>query len=156
LPRLPRSHHRRPPVVVDDVADVVSVPVLRDFLPSVALGIGVGRVVLGATFLAAPVLSVRVLGIDTATAKRVTFLARMTAARDIGLGMGTLQAGPSARAVPWLLAGAAADTADAVVIAAAVRQGSARAVPAAGIVAGAALTAVVGSWAALGLRRVRS
>ncbi|MGH8860124.1 MAG: hypothetical protein ACRDVG_02625 [Jatrophihabitantaceae bacterium] len=118
-----------------------------------ARAIGVGRLVLGATFLAAPRFSVRVLGVDSATAKRMTFLARMAAARDIGLGLGTLGAGTAA--APWLLAGAGADAVDAVVIAGALRSGTSRGLPAAGIVAGAAATAAVGVWAALTLRRAK-
>lgn len=154
--RPPRFHARRGAVCVDYAPDGASVPALNGFLPrpeAIALGIGVGRLVIGATFLAAPVLSVRLLGLDSATAKRVTFLARMAAARDIGLGVGTLDAGPSAAAVPWLVAGAAADALDAAVIAGALRKGTARGLPAAGIVLGAAMTAAAGSWAALGLRR---
>jgi hypothetical protein len=120
---------------------------------SIAASIGVGRLVIGGAFLLAPKLSVRILGVDAATAKRVTFLARMAAARDIGLGAGTLAAGPGAAAAPWLLAGAAADAVDAVVIAGAMRQGTTRGIPAAGIVVGAAVTAGVGVWAARALRR---
>jgi hypothetical protein len=113
----------------------------------------VGRLAVGGAFLVAPVVSTRVLGLDTATAKRVSFLARMAAARDIGLGAGTLNAGATAAAAPWLAAGAAADAVDAVVIAGAMRHGAARGLPALGIVVGAAATAVIGLAAAIGLRR---
>ena len=117
------------------------------------LGFGVGRVVLGGAFLLAPVVSTRVLGLDTATAKRVTFLARMAAARDIGLGAGTLAAGSTPAAVPWLLAGAGADLVDATVIAAALRKGIARGLPAAAIAVGAVAGAGLGIGAAVALRR---
>ena len=117
------------------------------------LGFGVGRLVLGGAFLLAPVASTRVLGLDTATAKRVTFLARMAAARDIGLGAGTLAAGSTAAAVPWLLAGAGADLVDATVIAGALRKGVARGVPAAAIALGAVAGAGIGIGAAVALRR---
>jgi hypothetical protein len=134
-----------------------SVPRVLRLLPSpqtIAVGIGVGRLVVGGGFLAAPVVSTRVLGLDSATAKRVAFLARMAAARDIGLGVGTLGAGPTtAAAAPWLAAGAAADAVDAIVIAGAMRQGVARGLPALGIVLGAAATAAIGLGAAIGLRR---
>lgn len=125
-------------------------------LPSpeqIATAIGAGRVAIGAAFLAAPVFSVRVLGVDTATAKRITFLARMAAARDIAIGAGTLAHARSASGPAWLLAGAAADAADAVVIAAAVKDGSAHGVPAVGIVAGAAGGAALAGYAAWALRR---
>jgi hypothetical protein len=118
----------------------------------VILAIGVGRVVIGTTFLLAPRLSVRILGVDTASAKRMTFLARMTAARDIGLGAGTLDAASSTTVVPWLLAGAAADAVDALAVGGAMKRGVARGVPAAGTVVGAAMVAAVGVWAARAVR----
>jgi hypothetical protein len=156
LARLRRFHAQRSAVPTYYVSGGDSVPLPRKSLPtpqSIALGIGMGRLVVGGTFLIAPVLSVRVLGMDTATAKRITFLARMAAARDISLAAGTLNAGSSAAAVPWLLAGAASDAVDAAVIAGAMRSGTARGLPASGIVVGAALTSAAGIWAALGLRR---
>jgi hypothetical protein len=133
----------------ESAGDSVSSP--SRFLPTpeqVRVGTGIARIVIGATFLAAPALSVRILGVDSATAKRMRFLARMAAARDIGLGCGTLDAGPGVTAAPWLLAGAAAAAADAVAIAGALRTGTARGLPAAGIAAGAAASAVLGVWAA--------
>ncbi|HEY8301867.1 MAG TPA: hypothetical protein VIG48_08205 [Jatrophihabitans sp.] len=114
----------------------------------VAGAIGAGRVLLGAGFLLAPTVSVRVLGVDSGTAKRMRFLARMTAARDIGIGVGTLAAGPGGDAAPWLLAGALADLTDGVVIAAAMRSGVTRGVAAAGIAAGALATGAISVWAA--------
>ncbi len=126
----------------------------RKFLPSVqvvAAAIGFGRVAIGTAFLLAPTFSVRMLGVDSATAKRMAFLARMTAARDIALGAGTLHAGTGRRAVPWLLAGAGADLVDAAAIAAALKSGPARGPRAAGTVVGAAAVAAVGTWTALEL-----
>ena len=91
------------PVTYNYAAAADSVSRVTELLPSpqtVVLGTGVGRVAIGAAFLAAPALSTRILGLDAATAKRVTFLARMAAARDIGLGAGTLTAGPDAGTTP--------------------------------------------------------
>ena len=129
-------------------------------LPAAALSparlagaVGAGRVLLGVGFLLAPTVSVRVLGVDTGTAKRMRFLARMTAARDIGIGVGTLAAGPGGDAAPWLLAGALADITDGVVIAAAMRTGVTRGVSAAGIAVGAVATGAVSVWAARRLVR---
>jgi hypothetical protein len=114
-----------------------------------ARAIGLGRLLAGGAFLAAPVAATRALGLDTATAKRVAFLARMMAARDVAIGAGTTASGlRGGRPAGWLLAGAAADAADAVVIAAAIRDGRARGPVAAGVVAiaaGAAAVAVVGA-----------
>lgn len=118
-----------------------------------ARSIGLGRLVIGLGFLADPVSSVRVLGVDTATAKRMTFLARMTAGRDLVLGAGTLAARtPSAQAA-WLTAGAVADGIDAAVLGAGLRSGSLRGAPAAGIAVGAAGAAGIALLAALRLRR---
>lgn len=131
-----------------------SVSHIAELLPSpqsVVLGTGIGRLAIGAGFLAAPVLSTRVLGLDTATAKRITFLARMAAVRDITLGVGTLTAGPDAGR--WLAAGAVCDLVDAVVIVAAVRKRTLRGALAAGIAVGAVASAVVGLRAAAALRR---
>jgi hypothetical protein len=133
-----------------------SVPSVGRLLPSpqtAALGIGIGRLVFGGGLLVLPVVANRALGLDTATAKRVSYLARMAAVRDVGLGVGTLQAGPTRAAVPWLVAGAAADAVDAVAIAGALRAGSARGLAAGAIAVGAAGVAAVGFAAAFALRR---
>lgn len=126
---------------------------------ALARSIGVGRLVLGGSFLVAPVTATRVLGVDTATAKRVSFLAQMMAARDVAIGAGTAasvrrrsdgrprQAGRGDSA-GWLLAGAVADAADAVVIARALRSGRARGAIATGLVGGAAALAAVATYGA--------
>jgi hypothetical protein len=114
---------------------------------------GVGRLAIGGAFLAAPVPAVRALGLDTASAKRVAFLARMVAGRDIVLGAGVLLTrDPRARS-GWIAAGAAADAVDSVALGMALRDGSARGVTAFGVTFGAAGAAAVGFWAALRLRR---
>lgn len=74
----------------------------------IGVAVGAGRVAVGVGFLAVPAVSVRILGVDASTARRMRFLARMTAARDVGLGVGTLAAGRGRPAGPWLLAGALA------------------------------------------------
>jgi hypothetical protein len=111
--------------------------------------LGSGRIALGATFLAGPVTAVRLLGLDTATAKRVAILSRMLAARDIALGSGALAA--TARrtgAGTWLLAGAGSDAADAVLLVAALRTGRVRGVAAGGLAGLAAAGALAGGFAA--------
>lgn len=145
--------HRHRAATVSFEANGESVPPSGAFAGprSLAVAIGAGRLAIGAAFLAAPVASVRVLGVDTATAKRMSFLARMAAARDLGLGLGTLAARTDA--APWLLVGALADGVDAVAIGAALRRGSARGVPAMAVVAGAAAAAVTGVGIARALRR---
>jgi hypothetical protein len=111
---------------------------------AVAAALGAGRLAVGVAFLAAPHASVRILGVDTATAKRMTVLARMTAARDIGLGAGALSTSGRARS-GWLLAGAGADAVDAAAIRTALRAGQARGAAATAIAAFAAGSGVVGA-----------
>jgi hypothetical protein len=113
------------------------------------LCVGAGRMAIGAVFLAAPVSSVRLLGLDTATAARITWLARMTAARDGVLGTGTLVS--SARedgAGAWLLAGSVSDAVDAAVLVAALREGRVRGFPAQAVIAAAVVAACTGAAAA--------
>ena len=130
---------------------------MRDLLEPRTLArlIGTGRVLLGGAFLAAPVASTRALGLDSATAKRVSFLARMMAARDVAIGAGTAAASrPGGRPGGWLLAGAFADAADAVVIVGALKNKRANGPIAAGVVGGAvALAAVAAVGGLSGLRR---
>ncbi len=104
-----------------------------------------GRTVLAASMLAAPELATRLLGADTATARRVTWLTRMVAVRDAAIGVGAIVAlrrGGDAR--PWLIAGAVSDAVDAVVVGAALRQGRVGGVAPAALVPGAAAVAAVG------------
>jgi hypothetical protein len=116
---------------------------------------GLGRLAVGGAFFVSPVTSVRVLGLDTASAKRMAFLARMAAARDIVLGAGALMARDPRSKAGWIAAGAASDVADSLVIGAAVKDGTARGVPAVIVVAGAAGAGLLGFWAAAGLRGAR-
>jgi hypothetical protein len=112
------------------------------------------RIALGAALLAAPVPATRALGLDSGTARRMSWLMRMTAARDAVLGVGALTAlsggGGAAR---WLAAGAASDLADTLILADAVRTGRMGGVRGTLIVASSAAGALAGTVAALGLRR---
>jgi hypothetical protein len=120
-----------------------------------ALQLTAARTALASVIMAAPVVSARVFGTDTATAQRVVWLVRMAAVRDGALGVGGLAAarrGGSA-AVPWLLGGAVSDAVDAVVLAQALKQGRVKGVGPAGIVPLGAVAAVAGVVTALRLRR---
>ena len=119
---------------------------------TVARFVGVGRTVLGGGVLATPVSSVKALGVDTGTAKRMEFVSRMMAGRDVVIGVGTML---SRRPAGWLLAGAVADAVDAVAVAQARREGRAGGVVAAALVPGAAGLALLGAAAALGTLRRR-
>jgi hypothetical protein len=114
-----------------------------------------GRTAIAAAILATPVPSARLLGMDTATARRADWLVRMTAVRDGALAVGGLAAArrdPRA-AVPWLLGGAASDTVDAIVLSRALRQGRIKGLVPAVTAVLAAATAGVGAITALRLRR---
>lgn len=121
----------------------------------VAVQLGAGRAVIGVGLLIAPVAGARLLGTDTATARRVEWLSRMLAVRDGALGVGALVAArrSPAEAVPWLLAGAAADLVDAAVMTGAVRRGRLKGPLPRAIAALAGGTAVFGAVTALRLRR---
>jgi hypothetical protein len=86
------------------------------FVDQMVLGTAAGRIAVGALTLAAPAVLARSFGVDKGSAERTAFLARMFAAREIGLGLGTLYAvrrsGSTAARRSWLLAGVLADVGD--------------------------------------------
>lgn len=111
-----------------------------------AILIGAGRLAVGIVFLAKPLDSVRFLGVDSATSERIAWLARMTAARDIALGLGTVAGVVLGRgAAAWLIAGSACDAVDATAISHALSRRQVAAVPAiaAAICAAAASAAAI-------------
>jgi hypothetical protein len=119
-----------------------------------AFQLGAGRAAIAAGIMAAPVVSVRLLGTDTATAQRVTWLTRMLAVRDGALGVGAAAAARSGRrSAGWLIGGAVSDAVDAVVLAAALKQGRLRGVIPAATVVAAAGAAALGVTTAVRLRR---
>lgn len=119
----------------------------------IALLIGGGRAALGLAFAVNPSQSMRFLGVDQATARRLEWLAQMAAARDIALGLGTIVATRSDRgANQWLLAGAACDAADAAAIANAVRRHQLAPIVGAGVVMGAIAATAAAVWAVLNSR----
>jgi hypothetical protein len=121
---------------------------------SAALQLSAGRTAFAAAILAAPVPFLRLLGADSATARRVSWLTRMMAVRDGALGVGgALAVRRGGSATPWLLGGAVADAVDAAVIAGAVRQGRVKGVLPAAVVPLAALAAAAGAASALRCRR---
>jgi hypothetical protein len=122
--------------------------------PSVALG--AGRLAIGGAFLAFPVASVRLLGVDRASAARLSWLARMAAARDLALGVGVLGAAVTRRGgVPALVATALVDATDAALIALAARDARVDRVRGLTMAAGAAGAAGAGLLAAADVLRRR-
>ncbi|HEX3337226.1 MAG TPA: hypothetical protein VHS54_12260 [Jatrophihabitans sp.] len=119
-----------------------------------ALQIAAGRLIAASVIIAAPVFSARLLGADTATAQRVTWLTRMMAIRDGALGAGGIAATRRGDSVAtWVLGGAVSDAVDAAVLAAALKRGRARGIVPAGIAVGAAGAAVLGVVTAVRVRR---
>lgn len=158
MPRSFRGRATAPASTHTSVASADSVPLLSRIPSAEAIGlaIGAGRVALGLGFMAAPVLSMRVMGLDTATASRAAWLAQMTAARDLVLGAGTVSSVSRASgAAPWLLAGAVSDAADTVFVGAALRGGKVRGPGAQGMWVAGAVSSAIGVWAALGSLRRR-
>jgi hypothetical protein len=120
----------------------------------VGIALGAGRVALGAAFLARPIAATTALGADRGTARRIAWLARLAAVRDIVLGSGALlTVGDPPAQARWLLAGAAADVADAAIITDAIRRGPLTPVRAYPMVAGAAAAAGLAVLAVLDRRR---
>jgi hypothetical protein len=121
---------------------------------SMALQIAAGRAVIGAVILADPVRAARMLGADTATAQRASWLTRMLGVRDSAIGVGGVAAvRQGSGAASWILAGAVADALDAVVLAGALKNGRVKGLGPAATVPFAAGAAVLGAATALRLRR---
>jgi peptide-methionine (R)-S-oxide reductase len=114
--------------------------------------LGACRLAVGGAFLAFPVAAVRLLGVDRASADRMSWLARMAAVRDLALGAGVLGAAVTQRGrVPALLATALTDAADAALIALAARDARVDRVRGLAMAAGAAGAAGAGIVAAADL-----
>ena len=65
---------------------IASTPSRVDHLPAnrlIAAGIGGGRIAIGVSFLSSPITFLRLIGLDTASAARVTWLARIAGIRDV-------------------------------------------------------------------------
>ncbi len=149
-----RRHSSTTELDVSDVSSVAPTAQTVRYARKIGLALGTGRLAMGGAFLAYPVASVRLLGLDSATASRVAWLARMAAVRDAALGAGTVASTAASRGQSaWLLAGAFTDAADAAVIALAVRAGRLGRGRGYLIAAGAVGTALVGLGSAAGLLR---
>jgi hypothetical protein len=120
---------------------------------ALALQLAVGRTAAGTALLVAPVFGLRLLGADSATAKRVTFVTRMMAIRDAAIGAGALAAARGRGSLlPWIVAGAASDAVDMVVLTQALREGRAKGITARLTVPLSAGAAAVGLITAVRLR----
>jgi len=118
---------------------------------------GVFRMGLGATLVVRPANLAKTVGVDSATAAKVSWLGSMVGVRDIALGWGLVHAarrGDDAR--PWLLAQAVSDAVDAAAFTAAVAKGNARPAKTLAIAAFAALGTASELQAYRGLSRSAS
>jgi hypothetical protein len=86
--------------------------------------VAAGRVAVGMVSLARPDLLPRLLGVDTGTARRMTWLGRMFGAREVALGAGLLMAGDGAAERGWVLGGVVSDAGDVLALGGALREGS--------------------------------
>jgi hypothetical protein len=120
---------------------------------STALAIGAGRVAFGVMLAAAPENGAKSFGADSATARRMAWMTRMTAVRDAAIGLGTVGAVQRGNPGPWLLAGALADLGDSLAVADGLHRGRVSGPIAWLVAAGAAPLAALGVATALGLRR---
>jgi hypothetical protein len=111
-------------------------------LPSAEV-VGLIRAGAGVVMLARPTVLPRLLGADSATAARVTWLTQMLGAREVALGAGAVlaQRRGGAGARTWLYAGVLADSLDAAAVTAAVVRGRASRLTGAGVVVTAAAAA---------------
>jgi len=100
-----------------------------------------GRVGVGLALLLRPRLVPGLLGVDSATSTRISWVLQMLGAREVALGVGSVVAGRSGdrrSARTWLVAGLCCDAVDALVVASAVGRGRLRGAPGAAVVAVAA------------------
>ena len=101
------------------------------------------RVLVGTSMLARPALLPRVLGVDAATAARVSWISVMLGAREVALGAGTLRALRRGGVTPWVVGSALSDVADAFALGSATVRGHVRPVLGALAAASAGGTAAV-------------
>lgn len=86
--------------------------------------LGITRVVIGAGLLISPIGLARGLGIDAETARRVGWMARIAGAREVAIGLGTLQAWRRKEPMDgWIAAQAISDGVDAVAFAVTAARG---------------------------------
>ncbi len=92
---------------------------------STPLLLAASRLSIGTVMIARPTLLTRGLGVDTLTARRMSWLPQLVGTRELALGVGALAAsrGGAGPARLWVLAQAASDTGDALALAIATGRG---------------------------------
>lgn len=120
----------------------------------IAPALGLTRVVIGIGLLASPVGLARGLGIEEPTARRVGWMARVAGARELALGLGTLQAWRRGDPLDgWVAGQALSDAVDALAFTVTAARGDVGAARGFGLAAFAASGAVSEALAVRALRR---
>lgn len=92
--------------------------------PAVVPALGITRLVIGTGMIIGPAGLGKALGLPEAEAKRAGWIARLAGAREIAIGLGTLDAWRSGRPVDgWVAAQGISDASDAIAFAAIAIQG---------------------------------
>ena len=100
------------------------------------LAAAVGRFGVGAALVARPEVLPRLVGVDSVSAQRMSWVVRLFAVRDAALGAGAAHAVVTGRPVSsWLVAQAVSDGTDAVAVGLAVRRRDVSAVRGAAVAA---------------------
>jgi len=97
---------------------------MKPIPPSVVPALGITRLAIGAGLILGPAGLGKALGLSEADAKAAGWLARLAGAREIAIGLGTLDAWRSGKAVDgWVAAQGISDASDAIAFATVALQG---------------------------------
>ena len=97
---------------------------MKPIPPSVVPALGITRLAIGAGLIIGPAGLGKALGLSEADAKAAGWLARLAGAREIAIGLGTLDAWRSGKSVDgWVAAQGISDASDAIAFATVALQG---------------------------------
>ena len=97
---------------------------MKPIPPSVVPALGITRLAIGAGLIVGPAGLGKALGLSADDAKRAGWLARLAGAREIAIGLGTLDAWRQGRPVDgWVAAQGISDASDAIAFATVALQG---------------------------------
>ena len=97
---------------------------MKPIPPSVVPALGITRLAIGAGLIIGPAGLGKALGLSEAEAKAAGWLARLAGAREIAIGLGTLDAWRSGKSVDgWVAAQGISDASDAIAFATVALQG---------------------------------
>lgn len=97
---------------------------MKPIPPAVVPALGITRLAIGAGLIIGPAGLGKALGLSEADAKAAGWLARLAGAREIAIGLGTLDAWRSGKSVDgWVAAQGISDASDAIAFATVALQG---------------------------------